>query len=542
MENQQWKIWLPLLMATCVVVGMIAGIRLLPESNASKFHHKTAKHLGESQRLNEILLYIHSRYVDDVSISEMLDAASIALLNELDPHSGFIHRDELLAVNEQLEGNFDGIGIEFMILEDSLTVVSVIAGGPAEMAGIAAGDRIIAVDDSVIAGKPISNQQVFSLLRGSRGSGVELSIYRPGVDELLPFNLKRDAIPIRSLDAAFMLDNDIGYVKINRFSANTYTEVMEQMESMIENQGMKHLILDLRQNPGGYLNQATQLLSQIFSDKDRLLVYTQGRHGQRSNYESTGRNFFDIDKVAVLIDEGSASASEIMAGAIQDWDRGLIIGRRSFGKGLVQEQLYLSDGSALRLTIARYYTPSGRSIQKPYENVNYDGDIPGRLNNGELHDPLKIIIQDSTRFFTKLERRIVYGGGGIIPDVFIPADTIYINPEFIRLRSKISTFLFSDLVSIEQIKLQYNAPTAFIDRFNPSENGLLQQFLDYSGANTPDTKLQDAIATQLKMQLARIAYGPETLYRIQSMNDPFVEEAFKYLRQPVAELSAYMKQ
>jgi len=541
MEDQQWKIWLPLLMATCVVIGMIAGIRLLPESTGVKFHQTSANHLGESKRLNEILLYIHSRYVDDVSISELLDAASIALLTELDPHSGFIHRDELLAVNEQLEGNFDGIGIEFMIIEDSLTVVSVFAGGPAELAGIAAGDRIIAVNDSVIAGRQINNKDVFNLLRGTRGSDVELTVYRPGLNELLPFSLKRDAIPIRSVDAAFMLDNDIGYFKINRFSANTYQEVMEHMERMIENQGMKHLLLDLRQNPGGYLNQATQLLSQIFSEKDRLMVYTRGKNDHRSNYESTGRNFFDIDKVAVLIDEGSASASEIVAGAIQDWDRGIIIGRRSFGKGLVQEQLYLSDGSALRLTIARYYTPSGRSIQKPYENINYDSDISNRLTNGELSDGQKVQIQDSTRFFTKQERRIVYGGGGIIPDVFIPLDSVFLNPEFIRLRSKISGFIFSENVSVEQLKQEYATATAFIDHFNPEQSGMLNRFFEYNKISVPDNDIKAAVSKHLKMQLARIAYGPETFYRLQSIDDPFVEEAFRYLRQPVAELSAYMK-
>jgi carboxyl-terminal processing protease len=521
---------------------MIAGIRLLPESTGVKLQHASANHLGESKRLNEILLYIHSRYVDDVSIPELLDAASIALLTELDPHSGFIHSDELLAVNEQLEGNFDGIGIEFMIIEDTLTVVSVFAGGPAELAGIAAGDRIVAVNDSVIAGNQITNKDVFSLLRGNRGSDVEVSVYRPGLDELLPFNLKRDAIPIKSVDAAFMLDNDIGYFKINRFSANTYQEVMEHMERMIDNQGMKHLILDLRQNPGGYLQQASQLLSQIFSEKDRLMVYTQGKNNHRSDYESTGRNFFDIDKVAVLIDEGSASASEIMAGAIQDWDRGIIIGRRSFGKGLVQEQLYLSDGSALRLTIARYYTPSGRSIQKPYENINYDSDISNRLLDGELSDGNKVPIQDSTRFFTKLERRVVYGGGGIIPDVFIPMDSIYLNAAFIRLRSKISGFIFSESVSVEKLKLDYPTASAFIELYNPEQSGLLNRFFEFTKQSVEVDVVKEAISSQLKMQLARVAYGPEAFYRMQSMQDPFVDEAFKYLRQPVAELSAYMKQ
>ena len=363
------NIWLPLLFALVLVAGMLIGTKLRPAPKGVSVANPNAEvpvsAMGQG-KIEELIRYIEARYVDDVDRETLVQEAINEILSKLDPHSNYISAEDLKGVNESLEGEFDGIGIEFLVVDDTLIVVTPLAGGPSETAGVLAGDKIVEVSDSIISGVNMKSSDVMDLLRGKKGTEVTVKILR-GKDTH-EITIIRDKIPNHSVDVSYMLDEKTGYIKVNRFSATTYEEFMKSLEELKEKNNMEDLVIDLRGNPGGYLNEATSILSQLFKEQKRLMVYTEGRTVKRNDYETTGRNFHQVDDIAVLIDEGSASASEIVAGAMQDWDRAVVIGRRSFGKGLVQEQYQLSDGSALRLTVARYFTPSGRLIQKDYED------------------------------------------------------------------------------------------------------------------------------------------------------------------------------
>lgn len=534
-QLKKWQIWLPLMLSGAIVLGMLAGTqlhepqpRLLIEPDESG---KAMPFIGYG-RMEELVRYIDAKYVDDVKGDELVKEAIEYLLGRLDPHSTFIPKEELQEVNEQLQGNFDGIGIEFMLLDDTIVVVTPLAGGPSEAAGIMAGDKIIMIGDSTLAGKGLSSDDVVNYLRGDPGSEITLKILRPSERKIRLFKVKRDKIPTHSVDVAYMLDEKTGYFKVNRFSANTYTEFMQELEKLVEKEGMKNLVLDLRQNPGGYLQEATKLLSQLFAERDKLLVYTEGRSVRRTDYETTGRNFFDIDKIAVLIDEGSASASEIVAGAIQDWDRGVIVGRRSFGKGLVQEQYKLSDGSALRLTVARYYTPSGRCIQREYKNEeDYDGDLVHRFESGELEDESKFSNHDTTKYYTA-GGRVVFGGGGIMPDIFVPIDTVLFSEYFLTLRQQIPPFIFR---YYEENKTAFAemSQKQFENKFQINDQ-LFYDFLNYAESkggvkrnNRQLSKVESLIKKNLKARLARHIYGDTAFYEVINDNDPVIEEALQ---------------
>ena len=399
-NTKRWSTWLPLLLALALVLGMLIGMELQTVTPTVVISDATASS-GPSYgqgKIEELIRYIEAKYVDEVDRDKLIQEAIDNILENLDPHSNYISAEQLKDVNDQLEGNFDGIGVEFLIVEDTVVVVAALAGGPSESVGILAGDKIVEVEGKPIAGLDKTNRDIVNLLKGEKGSAVNIGVIRGSNPIVQNFNIVRDEIPMHSVDVSYMADQKTGYIKLNRFSATTYEEFMKGVEKMIEEDEMEDLIIDLRHNPGGYLKQATNILSQLFKDKEKLLVYTKGRSVNRDEYESTGRPFFDIGNITVLIDEGSASASEILAGAIQDHDRGVILGRRSFGKGLVQEQYKLRDGSALRLTVARYYTPSGRSIQKPYEDAKeYDNDMQDRYESGELSNEEKIKRQCSVR-------------------------------------------------------------------------------------------------------------------------------------------------
>ncbi|MDR0873390.1 MAG: S41 family peptidase [Prevotellaceae bacterium] len=377
----------------------------------------------QMQKLNMAAMAINSFYVDTVKEEKLVEAAIVSMLEELDPHSSYMSAEEAKRANEPLEGNFDGIGIQFQMLEDTLFVVQTISGGPSERVGIIAGDRILFVNDTVIAGVKMQNSGIMKRLRGKKGTTVIVKVLRRGEPKLIEFKIVRDKIPIYSLDAAYMLDNETGYIKLNRFAATTQKEFLEALLKL-KNKGMRNLILDLQGNGGGYLNAATQLADE-FLKNNQLIVYTEGLHQRRMVESATSRGDFETGRLVVLIDESSASASEILSGAIQDWDRGIVVGRRSFGKGLVQRPIPLNDGSQMRLTVARYYTPAGRSIQKPYKDGNekYQKDLIERYNHGELLHEDSIAFPDSLRKATLVHKRIVYGGGGIMPDIFVPLDT-----------------------------------------------------------------------------------------------------------------------
>lgn len=404
----------PLVFALILILGVWLGqsLRFSDSNNAS-----------ESNKFNLVLHQLEELYVDSLDKDALVEKAVEHLLAELDPHSSYIQAKDLKAVNEPMEGSFDGIGVEFNLQNDTILVVAPISGGPSESVGIKAGDKIISVNDSIIAGTQLDNQSVFDLLRGKRGTMVKVGILRHGVNEIIDFNITRGKIPIHSVDVAYMITNNLGYIKINRFSATTPEEFDAAAEALLS-QGMQALLLDLRNNPGGYLGAAIHL-SNAFLEAGQLIVYTEGRSRDREDFYATRTGRLAHTELTVLIDEGSASASEIVAGAIQDNDRGTVAGRRSFGKGLVQEQFEPGDGSAFRITTQRYYTPTGRCIQRPYENGGqeaYHDDLIGRFESGELSSRDSIHFSDSLRFTTP-KGKVVYGGGGIMPDVFIPVDT-----------------------------------------------------------------------------------------------------------------------
>jgi len=531
----KFSIWLPLLFAIVLVTGMLLGMRM--QSNMPKLvveqEAPGPEGIGQG-KVEEILRYVEAKYVDAVDKEALTQEVIDDLLSRLDPHSNYISAEELQAVNEQLKGNFDGIGVEFMVLDDTIVVVTPLAGGPSETAGILSGDRIVQIADSTIAGVGMDSDDIIKMLRGEKGTDVQIGILRGKETKLRQFTVTRDEIPMNSVDVAYMLDANTGYIKVNRFSATTYEEFMKALEELVENQGMEDLVLDLRHNPGGYLQQATNMLSQLFKEKDQLLVYTEGDAVSRSEYTSTGRNFFDVEDIVVLIDEGSASASEIVAGAIQDHDRGVIIGRRSFGKGLVQEQYKLRDGAALRLTVARYYTPSGRSIQKPYDDPEaYEHEMYDRYETGEMEAARNILIQDSTEYYTD-NGRIVYGGGGIMPDVFVPIDTLSLDEDYLTLRQYVPQYVFRYLSEeADPAVLTEQGLDRFVTSFS-IDDALLQGLITYAEehgdpltADALSEPVKRATKHMLKARIAKQLFEDEGYYKVWNMEDAMVKEALK---------------
>jgi len=533
----KFQIRLPLILAATLAAGMFIGQQLPHANGLSRFLPGGASKM--SSVLDEVLRYIDARYVDSVDTEALKAGALNHLLDQLDPHSVYITPDELQAVEDDMSGGFEGIGVEFIMLDDTIQVVTPLSGGPSEAAGILAGDKIISIADTVVAGVKIDNGQIFRKLRGEKGSKVKITVLRGQETTPREFIITRDIIPVKSVEVAYMLDERTGYVKINRFSARTYTEFMEAIGPFAEGKGMQNLVLDLRGNPGGYLNEATDLLSQFFPD-GKLLVYTQGRNEERHDYKSNGRARFNIQNISVLIDEGSASASEIVAGAIQDHDRGWIIGRRSFGKGLVQEQYPLRDGGALRLTVSRYYTPSGRSIQRDYKNdSDYGHEAERRLQDGELSGTTQARRADSTQYYTGLGR-IVYGAGGISPDVFIPLDTSFSNNTFFELRQHLPQFTARWMENRERATLPADL-ASFVKNFTVSDE-LFEEFLVYGakqGGKRDDAQLARSrreLKHQLKARIAKILFQDIGLYTVLNDDDPAVEKAIAVMRsgEPVA--------
>lgn len=383
-------------------------------------------------KIESLLYHIDRMYVDEVDKKALVDAAIIRMLEELDPHSIYIPKEELEEVNEPLKGNFEGVGIQFNLVRDTIYVVDAIAGGPSERLGIRSGDRIVSIDGENAAGVGFKNSDVMKRLRGKKGTKVKVDILRKGEAAPLEFTITRDKIPIYSVEAAYMASPTVGYIKVSRFSATTMKEFRDKLDEL-KAKGMQDLILDLQGNGGGYLRTAIEMSDEFLQDR-RLIVYTEGRTSPREDTYSTATGRFEKGRLVVLVDEGSASASEIVSGAVQDWDRGLIVGRRSFGKGLVQRPVMLPDGSAVRLTVSRYYTPSGRSIQKPYdEGVEaYQRERMERLAKGELTSADSIHMADTVKYYT-MNKRVVHGGGGITPDLFVPIDTTQSSDYFGKL-------------------------------------------------------------------------------------------------------------
>ena len=492
-------------------------------------------------RIEEVLRYIDAKYVEDIDEDVLIESAISTILDQLDPHSNYIPADRLQQVNEQLTGNFVGVGIEFLMLEDTVTVITPLAGGPAATVGVQPGDQIMRIQDTVVSGVGIDNAELTRRFRGEKGSTAELAIRRGGRDELIRVDVVRDDIPLLSMEAAYLIDPATGYIKIGRFSATTFREFMEAAQKL-ERQGATHLVLDLRDNPGGYLTEATKILNQLIPKREQLLVYTQGREGERSTYNTVGPVQLGFDKVAVLIDDGSASASEIVAGAVQDLDRGVIVGRRSFGKGLVQEQYDLADGSALRLTVARYYTPSGRLIQRDYADTDeYARERNIRYESGELLYQDSIGVVDSTRYYT-LNGRIVYGGGGVTPDVFVPIDTLLRSEAFLNVLQHLPQFAYS-YANRNRAKFDNQSLSVFRKDFEVSDD-LLRRFGTFAaskGSPIPAADLQQydtEIRQRLRAFVARQLYGDEGYYAILNEDDQVVKAALETFEKTYRQLTS----
>ncbi|MEO0311005.1 MAG: hypothetical protein RIQ89_662, partial [Bacteroidota bacterium] len=427
-----YKIWQPLLFALVLAGGIYIGIQLGSTPGTNNIFSVRSSPFN---KFNDIINFVSSEYVDTINAKMLVDKTIEDMLHSLDPHSSYIPAEDLQAVNEPLQGNFEGIGVEFHIQQDTIMVVHAVPGGPSEQLGIKAGDRIIKIDGKNVAGTGITNQTVLQTLRGEGGTKVKVSISRRGLNKLIDYTITRGKIPIHSVDVAYMLSDKIGYVKISQFAGPTHDEYLDAFMKL-KKEGMQQLIVDLRGNGGGYLKTAIQLADE-FLGKSKLVVYTKGRAKPKESYEASPSGFFETGDLVVLIDEGSASASEILAGALQDWDRAVIVGRRSFGKGLVQEQTQFADGSAMRLTVARYYTPTGRSIQKPYSEGYdaYQTELIKRLKSGELQNADSIKVVDSLQFKTP-GGKTVFGGGGITPDVFVAIDTSDITEWYTNISSE----------------------------------------------------------------------------------------------------------
>jgi carboxyl-terminal processing protease len=491
-------------------------------------------------KFGRLLRLVDGYYVDSTDIDDLTEKAIVHLLSELDPHSVYLSKDEVEEMNQPLEGNFEGIGISFNILKDTLMVLTTIAGGPSEKVGLRAGDRIVEVDNKNIAGIGLKNSDVMDLLRGDKGTKVELKVLRKKTQGLLDFTIIRDKIPIYSLDASYMLDDETGLIKLNRFSATTTEEFLEAMKDL-KKQNIKNLILDLRGNGGGYLKTAIEISEQFLKSND-LIVFTSGINEPRREYRVSSGGTFQEGNLVVLVDEFSASASEIVAGAVQDWDRGMIIGRRSFGKGLVQKPYYLTDGSMVRLTTAHYYTPSGRCIQKSYENgvEDYQNDVMTRLSNGEMFSADSIVFSDSLKYKTLVNGRSVYGGGGVMPDIFIPMDTSrhysYINS---LRRNRIVLDYTLEFIDTNRSKLKSKYPefNDFEKNFETSEEMIaeivekgVQDSIAINEESLAFTK--DDLKKEIKAIIARDVYSRNDFYKIYFRDDEAILEAIKVLENP----------
>lgn len=533
MNRPRFYIYLPIFFALILILGIFIGRTLNMVDSPGILSVDSNQPYG---KVDEILRYVNEQYVDTIQPDKLVDKTIIAMLQNLDPHSAYITKDELADMNEPLQGNFEGIGVEFNIVDDTIRVIDAIAGGPAEAVGVQAGDRILKVDGAKVAGIKITNKDVMAKLKGKGGTKVKVSVLRKGNKKQLEFTITRGTIPIYSIDISYMVAPATGYIKISRFAATTYEEYLEAY-TKLKQEGMTKLIIDLRGNGGGYLNTAVEIADEFLSN-GKGIVYTEGKARPRKDYKATKEGQFEEGKLIVLIDDGSASASEILAGALQDNDRATIIGRRSFGKGLVQEQSEFTDGSAIRLTIARYYTPTGRSIQKPYAHgveAYYDEEFH-RFESGELQNADSIKITDSLKYKTT-GGKIVYGGGGITPDIFVGIDTSgrsrYLSE--VIYNGLVNDFAF-DYADKERTTLRsYKTVEKYKNTFVINEN-VMNEFVAYAeknGVKRNDAQLaqsKEILKTQLKALIARNIWNNQGFYPVIGMQDNILKKAIELMK------------
>lgn len=526
-NKKKLKVWLPFILSLCMIAGMFIGYRI-----KGNMPDKGIFFVERPKPVQEVLDLIRKKYVDNVNVDSLSDVAIQSVLNGLDPHSVFIPASRLQEVNEDLEGVFFGIGIEFSIINDTTNTIRVLEGGPSEKAGLKPGDKFIKVNDSLVAGNNTSIEKLKAVMRGKAGSEVTVVILRN--KELLNLSITRGPVRLYSVDASYMLNDSIGYIRISRFSETTYKEFMTAMDSL-KKKGLKALVLDLRDNGGGILTEATHIADEFLSD-NKLITYTVGEHSPKKEYRCDKEGVFEKGTLVVLINEGTASASEVLAGALQDWGRATIVGRRSFGKGLVQEQYELSDGSGLRLTVARYFTPLGRSIQRSWKagNEAYFHDIIDRYNNGEMK------FGDSTNHtgekkYISQTGKVLYGGGGITPDIFVPVDSMAFEKPVMRalLKGTINQFVYFNYLENQTEISKFSNPAGFNKLYNIS-NSELEAFKTFALKDSIQINLDNAnqkhqVALQIKMLTARLIWGSEGFFEIKNISDSTIQKSIELI-------------
>ncbi len=528
MEKKKLQVWLPLLFSITMIAGIYLGYKMRDQIPGKSFFY-----MEKRRPVQEIMDIIKNKYVDNVDINELADTAIQAMLNKLDPHSVFIPAKELQQVNEEMAGSFFGIGIEFDIFDDSLHVINVLKDGPSFKAGIKTGDKFLKANGHILSGRRIVTDSIRAILRGSRGSNVDIEILRGS--QKMSIRVTRDMIPLTSLDACYMIDSITGYIRLNKFSQQTYREFMQSLEKL-KKQGLKKLIFDLRGNGGGILDEAVEITDE-FLDGDKLITYTVGKHSPRKEYRCRREGQFEKGALVVLIDEGTASASEVIIGALQDWDRATIIGRRTFGKGLVQDQFDLSDKSALRLTIARYYTPIGRSIQRSYAKGGkaYYEEIANRFHDGETYsaDSVK---NDSSKIYKTASGKKVFGGGGITPDYFIAADTGKMGMSIAKIYGKglLNDYGYKYYLLNPSIIQLYKTPGEFARSFQVTDDNW-KFFESMSMADSIDLKgLNDKekmyLYRSLKTSIARQLWRNEGYFEVSNVEDNAVKKALELMK------------
>lgn len=534
--NKRFINFLPILFSLVLILGVFLGVMLSRNNNGKTSNFVISLADDKYSKVSTILQHIEEQYVDTINSKAIIESAISSILEKLDPHSDYIKAEEFEEVNDPLLGSFDGIGIEFNIVNDTVVVVNPLTGGPSQTMGVLAGDRIIKVDGKSIAGIKITTIDVMKKLKGKKGTKVNVSLLRRGQNNLITLDITRGKIPTFSVDVAYMINKEVGYIKISKFSATTHQEFVKALQDL-KKQNMKKCIIDVRGNGGGYLDAAINLADELL-EKDKMIVYTQGRmRNKKEAFAKEGGNFED-GNVAILIDEWSASASEILAGAVQDNDRGIIVGRRSFGKGLVQEQIQLNDGSAFRLTVARYYTPSGRCIQRPYSNGtdDYYAELMKRYTDGELFSKDSVKFKDTVIYKTP-KGKILHGGGGIMPDVFVPVDGGKESDYFYAIANKnhIYTFAFDYADKHRKtLSSQYKDAKEYVKGFKINSS-IINELVDYctaKGVKKDAVGLQKSlkeIELQLKAYIGRNIFGSQAFYPCINEKDKTISKAVEAL-------------
>ena len=516
--------YIPLLIGTAIAVGVFIGGKLNFTDTSDRLFTTNSK----KDKLNRLIDYIDYEYVDEVNTDSIVDVTVNGILDNLDPHSTYIPKEDLQRVTENMKGDFVGIGINFYPFKDTIAVIKPTAGGPSERAGIMRGDRILMADGDTLFGKTITNDLITQKLKGDKGTKVTLTVFRKSENKIFDVDVWREDIPIKSVVASYMLTDNLGFIKMNRFAESSFNEFKEALDDL-KAQGASKLVLDLRDNPGGFLGIAERIADE-FLEKGKLILFTRDKNGREEHTYATKRGDFEQGELYVLINENSASASEVIAGALQDNDKGIIVGRRSYGKGLVQREMALGDGSAIRLTVSRYYTPTGRSIQRPYTNGDnraYYNDYFKRLRTGELVDEDNIKVEDSLKFTTP-KGKVVYGGGGIIPDIFVPVDRNFDNEtiNFLRRRGHFGRFVFETLDEERDLFAAYSKYD-FINNYNVSDDMVLQ-FQDYvndkEGTNFSFAAYYNQLRRLIKASLGRQLFDDDSFEEILNKDDAMVQE------------------